>query len=382
MRLIGTIDSTQTDLKALDFSTFLTSQGIENSCEGIKEGEMTLYRIWIYDEEKVEEASHHFREYQTNRAYIKGAPKKILSSPEEIHVVRPRRKGVLSTAPYGPFSLILLAAVIFLFIWAQIQRGPVQPPNLPGVLPAPTLSTLEKQLIFDYPLYFEERDRLLELYTAQDREEKKSLSPEASQLLVQIHHTPVWLGLYDQLVIAYKNPEGGLVKGPLAEKIRQGEIWRLITPTFLHFDLLHIFFNVLWFILLGNQIEYRLGGFKYLLLIFATGILSNVAQYLMSGPFFMGLSGVICGMAAFIWARQQVAPWEGYLLHRLTLIFLAIFVLGMLALQTVFFFLQIFGNLQFTIGIANTAHLVGALIGYLLGRTRFFALNKPTSVRS
>src|SRR5262249_32793246 len=130
----------------------------------------------------------------------------------------------------------------------------------------------------------------------------------------------------------------------------------------------------LWFILLGNQIEFRIGSVRYLLFILITGILSNTAQYLMSGPFFMGLSGIVVGMAAFIWARQQIAPWEGYLLHRFTLIFLAIFVIGMFVLQVLFFFMQIFGKLEMPFGIANTAHLVGGITGYLLGRMRLFTL--------
>ncbi len=99
----------------------------------------------------------------------------------------------------------------------------------------------------------------------------------------------------------------------------------------------------------------------------------------MSGSFFMGLSGVVCGLAGFIWARQRVAPWEGYLLHQLTLIFLAIFVLGMFALQIVFFFLELSGIVLIGISIANTAHLAGGITGYLLGKQKFFSLYKRTN---
>lgn len=88
----------------------------------------------------------------------------------------------------------------------------------------------------------------------------------------------------------------------------------------------------------------------------------------------MGLSGIVVGMAAFIWARQQIAPWEGYLLHRFTLIFLGIFVVGMFLLQIVLFVMQVTGDFGLTVGIANTAHLTGGCAGYLLGRLRLFAL--------
>ena len=76
-----------------------------------------------------------------------------------------------------------------------------------------------------------------------------------------------------------------------------------------------------------------------------------------------------------------MAPWEGYLLNRFTLVFLAIFVIGMFALQLVLFFMQLFDQAQFVIGIANTAHLSGAVVGYLLGRSRLFSIRHTTPIK-
>lgn len=385
MRLICTIPAEQTDQNPYEFSYFLTSQGVDNECEELPKG----CRIWVYDEDQVEKAQALYKEYQTNphapryRAYNEAAiriqEKKLLNENEEKKEeqpkpVRPRRR-ILSPAPYGPISIIVLLTVVSLFIWAQMQRGNIIPPKLPGVIQAPILAPIERLLIYDYPTYFQIRDKLFTIYTPEEIEQQQPPSAEARRVIQELRQTPTWMGIYDRFIDHYRKPEIPLTyKGPMFEKIGEGEIWRIFTPTLLHFDLLHIFFNVLWFILLGNQIEYRLGWFRYLLLILITGIFSNTAQYLMSGPFFMGLSGVVVGMAAFIWARQQVAPWEGYLLHRFTLIFLSIFVVGMFLLQIVFFFLQIFGKFELTIGIANTAHLTGGVVGYLLGRMRLFSI--------
>lgn len=375
MRLICTVAKENREENPLEFSYYLTSQGIQNSVESLPDGSA---RIWIYNEDDVQQAMGLYEGYQKNPhdPRYRAHPHHIEEKEPEL-TARARKNRFLSPAPYGPVSVAILFVVIALFIWAQIQQGVQLPPKIPGIVQAPILPPVEKALLYDYPNYFEERDQLLTIYTPEEIKSNKQPSPEAKALILKLRNMPVWMGIYDRFILAIRQTHYSLAyHGPLFEKISQGEAWRLFTPALLHFDLLHIFFNVLWFILLGNQIEFRIGSFRYLALILAAAIVSNTAQYLMSGPFFMGLSGIVVAMAGFIWARQQVAPWEGYLLQRFTLIFLAIFILGMFVLQLVFFVLQLIGKFELTIGIANTAHLAGGMLGYLLGRMRFFAINK------
>ena len=69
----------------------------------------------------------------------------------------------------------------------------------------------------------------------------------------------------------------------LAE-VRHGEIWRLITPIFIHFNVMHILFNM--FILRdeGSLIEMRQGSKVLILLVITIGIGSNLGQYFYRGP--------------------------------------------------------------------------------------------------
>jgi GlpG protein len=96
----------------------------------------------------------------------------------------------------------------------------------------------------------------------------------------------------------------------------------------------------------------------------------------MSGPDFLGISGVICGMLGFIWARQHRAAWEGYNLVPGVISFMLFFILAIMGIQMISFFLQIYKNINFMPGIANTAHITGGLVGYLLGCLNIFGLKK------
>ncbi len=384
MRLICTITNAQPEEDPYVFSLYLTSIGISNELEEVTplREEMPSYRIWAYEEEQIEKAQGLYARYHANPKdplfHVQLPEKESPDFPEEKPAAPiKRRRGLLSPAPFGKISILILLTVIIIFGWAQVKRGLIIPPTLPGIAQAPLLTSVDEALIYDYPTYFQLRDQLLKIYTPQQIKEKVPPSASARALMQEIRLTPYWMGFYDRVVNHFRKPNFPLFDGgPMFEKIREGEVWRIFTPALLHLGLLHIFFNVLWFIMLGNQIEYRLGPFKYLLLIFFAAIVSNTSQYLMSGSYFMGLSGVITGFAGFIWARQQVAPWEGYLLHRMTLIFLGVFVVGMFGLQTVFFILQLTGKFERSIGIANTAHLSGALAGYLLGRLPYFCTHR------
>ena len=94
----------------------------------------------------------------------------------------------------------------------------------------------------------------------------------------------------------------------LASTLASGQVWRLLTPDFLHFSWTHIIFNsvMLWF--LGSQIEWFDGRGRLLTLFLVTSIFSNGLQYLVSGPLFGGLSGVVYGILGYCWLSQRKLP--------------------------------------------------------------------------
>lgn len=93
--------------------------------------------------------------------------------------------------------------------------------------------------------------------------------------------------------------KGMMESRPLGE-IGKGQVWRLVTPVFLHFGILHLAFNMLWMWTLGRLIEPLLGRLRFALLILIIAICSNTAEALISGTNFGGMSGVIYGLFGYL----------------------------------------------------------------------------------
>ncbi len=143
-----------------------------------------------------------------------------------------------------------------------------------------------------------------------------------------------------------------LYKSGLSE-IWNGEIHRLITPVFLHFNLLHIIFNMMAMYYLGAVVEFRHKAWFYILIMIMLGVSSNIAQYIVSGPKFGGMSGVIYGLFGYIWMQQKFNPGFGLFLEKQVII--------MAVAWFVLCYIGLIGN------IANTAHTVGLVLGVICG---------------
>jgi GlpG protein len=137
------------------------------------------------------------------------------------------------------------------------------------------------------------------------------------------------------------------------KEIRQGEIWRLVTPVFLHFGFLHVIFNLLWLKDLGKVLENKSGPIFFGILFIVIAILSNLAQYLTFGPKFGGMSGVVYGFLGQLWMNSTFNSNSEIKLPKHDV-----------NMMIIWFFLCMFGLIG---NIANMAHGVGLSIGMLFG---------------
>lgn len=147
----------------------------------------------------------------------------------------------------------------------------------------------------------------------------------------------------------------------LEQTLSEGQWWRMITPIFVHFGLLHLAMNSMWYWELGRRIEQRQGASMLLGLTLLFGVISNLSQYAFGGPgIFGGLSGVLFGLLGHCWLFQKVSPNEAYRLPPgvvvLMLVWLVICLTGVVDVVS-------FG----TLAIANAAHVGGLVAGCITG---------------
>ena len=145
--------------------------------------------------------------------------------------------------------------------------------------------------------------------------------------------------------------------------IRKGELWRLVTPIFVHYGVVHLAFNMIMLYQLGSAVENCRGSWRTGLMVLAIAMLSNSAQALapvqwQGSPFAAGMSGVVYGLFGYAWMKSKYAPQLGLLVDRNTVFILMLWL-----------FLGISGALRefFHMEIANWSHGVGLLVGVAAG---------------
>jgi GlpG protein len=118
-------------------------------------------------------------------------------------------------------------------------------------------------------------------------------------VLYALSYTEMGQRLQDSLYIG--SPDSSFLY-----QVLHGQVWRLITPIFIHLSILHILFNMLWFKDIGYLIEYKFGKETLLTLMGVSGVLSNLLQYCIGGPQFGGMSGVLYAMLGFVWVYKKI----------------------------------------------------------------------------
>ncbi len=152
----------------------------------------------------------------------------------------------------------------------------------------------------------------------------------------------------------------GALYGPLLE---QGQWWRLLTAQFLHWGVLHLFFNMmgLWF--LGPAVENLFGITRYVVAYITSGVGGMVIALVLTHLFYPGDASLMLGASAsvlgMVGLQGAIALKDlrrsGSLVAKAQLTAMT----QIVVLQAVFDFM--------VPEVSSTAHLGGAAVGFLLG---------------
>lgn len=170
----------------------------------------------------------------------------------------------------------------------------------------------------------------------------------------------LWLSGICIAVFLLQNMIGGLTEIFLLTPSAWTQVWRFLTAIFLHAGVGHLFYNLFALALFGSILERLIGGKRFLIVFFVSGILANVFSVFFY-PASLGASGAIFGViGALIAVRPMLVVWAFGLP-------MPIFIAGILWAG---------GDLMGAIGYftgnpidntGNLAHLSGMFIGLVFG---------------
>jgi len=293
MRLVGEIEELA---NARTFSDYLTQLEIENQIIEEPRGDKIAYEIWVHEEDKVEQSEgllKKFLEYPGDEQYqgVSQAARKIKKQAEKEAKEQPQYIDARTTIFYQgvPRTGTLTLLIVLACVVVSILSKFGQNTN-----------TMKMLFITEY-----------------------------------------WR-------------EGAYIywKKGLPE-IMNWQLWRLFTPMFIHYGIIHLAFNMLWFWDLGNMVEDRKGSLFLAIFILIVSGSSNWAQYLVSSPAFGGMSGVVYGLLGYMWMKGKYDPASRLALHKTTVVMM----IG-------WYFLCLIGIIP---NIANMAHTVGLVVGIAWG---------------
>ncbi len=218
-----------------------------------------------------------------------------------------------------------------------------------------------------------------------DREYRKNFREVSEQWSgILVRQRPLTLALVAIAVVVFvleQSPQGARVENALMittlrrdpvrgwqdgglRPLLSGELWRLVTPIFLHFGIWHIVFNCWAITALGTMIESRRGTWRLGVLVLVSAVFSNLGQYFYMDRanaeglhLFGGLSGVAYALFGYLWMKGQYEPESGLTLHPNTI-----------TAMLFWFVLCMTGLLG---PVANAAHVVGLFVGIAFGITPF-----------
>ena len=178
----------------------------------------------------------------------------------------------------------------------------------------------------------------------------------------------ITVAVFDQLpqyvpalkqVFVFGTPANYLAAYPPA--VWAGEVWRLVTSTLVHSNapimgILHVGFNCYLLWQFGPVVEAWMGRWRYIGFFVLLSVSSVAAQIFWTKGTPVGLSGVVYGLFGLLFAMRRHKDFAQQLMTP-----------AVVQTLVIWFFICIVMSSRGGMNVANVAHLVGALTGWLFG---------------
>lgn len=308
MRYLAQIEGKQ---RAEAFVAYLLTQSIATHIEGVPDNQQ-LWEIWIRDEDALGQARAELEHFLANPA----DPKYEAALPQARQIIKQKQEAVRAAAKnVRPVN----------------YRGPAGIGNLTsGRIPPLTLTLLLISVAVSLTTNF--------------------MRPRPSN---KIGHMMI-----EQLSFVSRSDYVKSGHNPAAS-LKRGQIWRAVTPVFLHGFPLHLVMNMIGLVMLGRITERLVGTPRYALMFLLLAALPMLLACLMppsldGSPNTVGISGVVYGLAAYLWIVSMNRPELGFRIPGGFIAFLLIFI--------------VLGFLGILPGISNWGHLGGFVVGLALAQ--------------
>lgn len=134
------------------------------------------------------------------------------------------------------------------------------------------------------------------------------VTPVVSYVILAVTVIVYVLQMGSEFLLGYDLP--AILGMKINEYILAGQLWRLVTPMFLHGSILHIGFNMYALVIIGLPLEKRFGHVRFLLLYLSGAFAGNVFSFLLTDNPSLGASTAIFGLlgaeAVFLYRHREL----------------------------------------------------------------------------
>ena len=348
MRHLGNLDSPE---QAENFVAYLLVEGIEGHVD-TRSGPV---EVWVKDEDQLADAMSKldaFRQNPTDEKYAAALSQAKVIRKEQAKKTKAMQKNIVHVArgglnkkPHLTMALIALCGIVALLTNFGMSPGGNGDRNGDGRL---------------------------------DQAEEAALIAHRTQPLYRwLQFTSVGPPAGEQLALKYlASGERDDLRLRTASLLR-GEVWRLITPVFIHYGFMHIAFNLYMLFNYGSLVERRYSWKRLLLLALLSSAIPNFVQctvpeawqgivpsfyggYLMTS--LGGMSGVVYGLFGYVWIKSIYDPKFGFRIPQSSIIIMMAWLFGCMFSEQ----LANAGIGLFPPNVANWAHGIGLLVGMVV----------------